>query len=105
MMGLAPYGEPRYASLIREHPVDVKPDGSFRLDMRYFGYATGLRMTSERFHALFGGPPLNCVANGRLLRVLNEKIKLRESFRPLRASMAARASIPLIGTRTRAFIA
>ena len=57
MMGLAPYGEPRYAELIRRHLVDVKPDGTFRLDMRYFAYATGLRMTSERFHALFGGPP------------------------------------------------
>jgi carbamoyltransferase len=57
MMGLAPYGEPRYADLIRRHLVDVKPDGTFRLDMRYFGYATGLRMTNERFHALFGGPP------------------------------------------------
>jgi carbamoyltransferase len=57
MMGLAPYGEPRYAELIRRHLVDVKPDGSFRLDMRYFGYATGLRMTTPRLHALFGGPP------------------------------------------------
>lgn len=57
MMGLAPYGEPRYAGLIREHLVDVKADGTFRLDMRYFGYATGLRMTSRRFHELFGGPP------------------------------------------------
>jgi carbamoyltransferase len=57
MMGLAPYGEPRYADLIRRHLVDVKPDGTFRLDMRYFGYATDLRMTTERFHALFGGPP------------------------------------------------
>jgi carbamoyltransferase len=57
MMGLAPYGEPRHAELIRRHLVDVKPDGTFRLDMRYFGYATGLRMTTPRFHALFGGPP------------------------------------------------
>jgi carbamoyltransferase len=57
MMGLAPYGEPRFAQLIRRHLVDVKPDGTFRLDMRYFGYATALRMTTERFHALFGGPP------------------------------------------------
>ncbi|HXW10207.1 MAG TPA: carbamoyltransferase, partial [Steroidobacteraceae bacterium] len=57
MMGLAPYGTPRYAGAIREHLVDVKPDGTFRLDMRYFDYATGLRMTSERFHALFGAPP------------------------------------------------
>jgi carbamoyltransferase len=57
MMGLAPYGEPRFAELIRRHLVDVKPDGTFRLDMRYFEYATGLSMTSDRFHALFGGPP------------------------------------------------
>ena len=57
MMGLAPYGEPRYVDLIRRHLVDVKPDGTFRLDMRYFDYATGLRMTSRRFDELFGGPP------------------------------------------------
>ncbi|MGB5103937.1 MAG: carbamoyltransferase [Steroidobacteraceae bacterium] len=56
MMGLAPYGEPRYAGLIRRHLVDVKPDGTFQLDMRYFGYATGLRMTTARFDVLFGGP-------------------------------------------------
>jgi len=57
VMGLAPYGEPKYASLIKEHLIDVKDDGSFRLNMDYFDYATGLRMTNERFHALFGGPP------------------------------------------------
>ena len=57
LMGLAPYGEPRYADLIRERLVDVKPDGSLRLDMSYFRYAHGLRMTSRRFHRLFGGPP------------------------------------------------
>ena len=57
VMGLAPYGEPKYAELILEKLVDLKPDGSFRLDLRYFDYCTGLRMTNERFHALFGGPP------------------------------------------------
>ena len=57
MMGLAPYGEPRYAEVIRRNLVDVKDDGTFRLDMRHFDYATGLRMTNDRFHALFGGPP------------------------------------------------
>ena len=57
LMGLAPYGEPRFAALIRRHLVDVKPDGSFRLDMRYFDYCTGLTMTNARFDALFGGPP------------------------------------------------
>ena len=57
LMGLAPYGEPRYASIIREHLVDVKPDGSFRLNLDYFGYLRGERMTNRRFAALFGGPP------------------------------------------------
>jgi len=57
VMGLAPYGEPRYAQRIFEHLIDVKPDGSFRLDLDYFDYCTGLRMTSERFHRLFDGPP------------------------------------------------
>jgi carbamoyltransferase len=57
LMGLAPYGEPRYADLIREEIVDVKPDGSLRLNMAYFNYCEGLRMTSPLFHDLFGGPP------------------------------------------------
>jgi carbamoyltransferase len=57
VMGLAPYGEPRYAQTILEHLIDLKADGSFRLDMSYFDYCTGLRMTNERFHKLFGGPP------------------------------------------------
>ncbi|MFO1316112.1 MAG: carbamoyltransferase [Burkholderiales bacterium] len=56
LMGLAPYGEPRYAQRIRDHLVDVKPDGTFRLDMRYFDFATGLTMTNARFDALFDGP-------------------------------------------------
>src|SRR5579872_120582 len=57
VMGLAPYGEPRYADLIQKHLIDVKDDGSFHLDMRYFDYCTGLTMTNSRFNALFGGPP------------------------------------------------
>lgn len=57
VMGLAPYGEPRYADLIMDRIVDVKPDGSFRLDQQYFDYCTGLTMTNHRFHDLFGGPP------------------------------------------------
>ncbi|REJ93828.1 MAG: hypothetical protein DWQ29_03485 [Planctomycetota bacterium] len=57
LMGLAPYGEPKYADLIRERLIDVKRDGSLRLDMSYFRFAHGLRMTSRRFHELFGGPP------------------------------------------------
>ena len=57
VMGLAPYGVPRYAPAIFEHLIDVKPDGTFRLDLDYFDYCIGLRMTNERFDALFGGPP------------------------------------------------
>ena len=57
LMGLAPYGEPKYADLIREKLIDLKPDGSFRLDLRYFNYCQGLTMTSRRFERLFGGPP------------------------------------------------
>jgi carbamoyltransferase len=56
-MGLAPYGEPRYAATILDRLMDLKHDGSFRLDLRYFDYCTGLRMTNDRFHELFGGPP------------------------------------------------
>ncbi len=57
VMGLAPYGEPRYADLIRENLITVADDGSFQLDMSYFDYATGLTMTNKKFDALFGGPP------------------------------------------------
>ncbi|MCE2947086.1 MAG: carbamoyltransferase [Betaproteobacteria bacterium] len=57
VMGLAPYGQPRYAQRILDHLIDLKPDGSFRLDMQYFNYCTGLTMTNDRFHQLFDGPP------------------------------------------------
>tara|TARA_B100000767_G_C19763843_1_gene536483 strand:+ start:1066 stop:2904 length:1839 start_codon:yes stop_codon:yes gene_type:complete len=57
VMGLAPYGEPRYADLIREKLIKIADDGSFQLDMSYFNYATGLTMTNKKFDALFGGPP------------------------------------------------
>jgi carbamoyltransferase len=57
LMGLAPYGQPRYVNLILDNLLDLKPDGTFRLNMRYFNYATGLTMTNARFDALFGGPP------------------------------------------------
>ncbi|MEV0225213.1 carbamoyltransferase [Streptomyces sp. NPDC050704] len=56
LMGLAPYGRPRYADLIREKLIDIKPDGSFRLDMRYFAYLRGQVMTGRGFEKLFGGP-------------------------------------------------
>ena len=56
VMGLAPYGVPRFAQTILDHLVDLKPDGSFQLDQDYFDYCTGLKMTNDRFDALFGGP-------------------------------------------------
>ncbi len=57
VMGLAPYGEPKYADLIYKHLIDVKPDGSFHMNMEYFNYCAGLTMTNDKFHTLFGGPP------------------------------------------------
>jgi carbamoyltransferase len=57
VMGLAPYGEPKYKDLIFEHLIDLKADGSYRMDMSHFNYCQGLTMTSEKFHRLFGGPP------------------------------------------------
>ena len=57
VMGLAPYGEPKYVQLILENILDLKDDGSFQLNMKYFNFAAGLTMTNNRFHKLFGGPP------------------------------------------------
>src|SRR3954468_21088366 len=56
VMGLAPYGEPRFAKTIKEHLIDIKEDGSFRLNLEYFDYCTGLKMTNAKFDRLFGGP-------------------------------------------------
>jgi carbamoyltransferase len=57
LMGLAPYGEPKYVDVIYEELIDLKEDGSFRLNMRYFNYGVGLTMINERFERLLGGPP------------------------------------------------
>ncbi|MEP6495572.1 MAG: carbamoyltransferase [bacterium] len=57
VMGLAPYGEPKYVDLIFKHLLELRDDGSFRLDQRYFNYLDGLTMTSDAFHDLFGGRP------------------------------------------------
>ena len=56
VMGLAPYGEPKYVQTIYDHLIDLKDDGSFRMNMKYFDYCSGLRMTNENFAELFGGP-------------------------------------------------
>ena len=57
LMGLAPYGEPKFAEAIRGKLMEAKPDGSFRLNLEYFDFLSGTTMTNEKFHALFGGPP------------------------------------------------
>ena len=57
VMGLAPYGTPRFADLIKETVIDIREDGSFQLDMSYFNYCTGLEMTNRKFDEVFGGPP------------------------------------------------
>jgi carbamoyltransferase len=57
LMGLAPYGEPRYVSLIYQHLIDLRDDGSYRMDQSHFNYCQGLTMTNAKFHRLFGGPP------------------------------------------------
>jgi len=57
VMGLAPYGEPKYANLIKDHIIDIQEDGSFHLNMDYFNYCTALTMTNRKFDRLFGGPP------------------------------------------------
>ena len=57
VMGLAPYGEPKYVDLIKDNLIEIKEDGSFHLDMSYFDYCVGLTMTNDKFHKLFGGPP------------------------------------------------
>ena len=58
-MGLAPYGQPIYAEIIKENLIDIKEDGTFKLDMSYFKYHRGFRMTSQKFHKLFGSLPRN----------------------------------------------
>ncbi|WP_133511026.1 carbamoyltransferase family protein [Candidatus Thiosymbion oneisti] len=85
LMGLAPYGEPRYLDLIYDHLLDLKEDGTFRLDMSYFNYATGLTMTNAKFHRLFGGPPRKPESEltqremdiARSIQIVTEEVVLR----------------------------
>ena len=96
-MGLAPYGQPTYADLIREKLIDIKDDGSFWMDMTYFNYCEGLTMTSSKFERLFGGPPrkpespltereMDLAAS---VQVVTEEIVLREG-RHVRAATGQR---------------
>lgn len=85
LMGLAPYGEPKYVDLILDNLLDLKDDGTFRLDMSYFNYATGLTMTSNKLHKLFGGPPRKAESEisqremdlARSIQVVTEEIVLK----------------------------
>ncbi len=85
MMGLAPYGEPKYKDLILSELMDLKEDGSFRLNMKYFGYCAGLRMVNKRFEKLFGGSPRkpeSCLTQrdmdlARSIQEVTEEVMLR----------------------------
>jgi len=85
LMGLAPYGEPKYVDRILDHLVDLRDDGTFRLDMSFFDYATGLTMTNRRFARLFEGPPRKSESEitqkemdiARSIQVVTEEIVLR----------------------------
>ena len=85
VMGLAPYGEPKYVDAIYRHLLDLKEDGSFQLNMKYFDYAVGLRMTKRAFDELFGGPPRQAEAPitqremdlARSIQVVTEEVVLR----------------------------
>ncbi|MBI2605558.1 MAG: carbamoyltransferase [Deltaproteobacteria bacterium] len=85
VMGLAPYGEPKYVDLIYKNLIELGEDGTFRLNMEYFDYETGLRMTNERFSRLFGGPPRKSESSvtrkemdlARSIQVVTEDVVLR----------------------------
>lgn len=88
VMGLAPYGEPKYKQIIYDHLIDVKDDGSFRLNMEYFNYCQGLTMTNEKFNNLFGGFPRKPETNltqkemdlARSLQEVTEEIVLKLGY-------------------------
>ncbi len=85
LMGLAPYGEPRYVDTILDNLLDLKDDGTFRLNMKYFNFATGLTMTNSHFDQLFGGPPRGAESEvtqremdlARSVQVVTEEIVLK----------------------------
>jgi carbamoyltransferase len=85
LMGLAPYGEPKYVDLIKRHLIDIKPDGTFKLDMSYFNYAAGLTMTNAQFNKLMGGPPRQAESQisqremdlARSIQVVTEEVVLK----------------------------
>ncbi|HEY3641636.1 MAG TPA: carbamoyltransferase [Xanthobacteraceae bacterium] len=92
VMGLAPYGTPRYAQLIYDNLIDLKPDGSFRLNLEYFDYCTGLTMTNERFDRLFGAPardPETLIEQRDMDIAASVQVVLEEAVLRLTRSLAA----------------
>ena len=98
-MGLAPYGEPKYARTILDHLIDLKPDGTFRLDIDYFDYCTGLTMTNGRFDALFGGParkPEEALAQRHMDLAASVQAVVEEAVLRLTRSLREETGIPYL---------
>ena len=99
VMGLAPYGEPKYARTILDHLIDLKPDGTFRLDIDYFDYCTGLTMTNGRFDALFGGParkPEEALAQRHMDLAASVQAVVEEAVLRLTRSLREETGIPYL---------
>jgi carbamoyltransferase len=97
VMGLAPYGETKYVQTILDHLIDLKPDGSFRLDLDYFDYCTGLTMTNARFDALFGGPPRKSeerIAPRHMHLAASIQAVIEEAMLRLTRALAAETGLP-----------
>jgi carbamoyltransferase len=95
LMGLAPYGCPKYAQMIRDRLIEIKPDGSFHLNLAYFDYCTGLRMTAERFDQLFGGParkPEDLITQKEMDLAASIQVVLEEIVLKLARSLARETS-------------
>jgi carbamoyltransferase len=96
LMGLAPYGSPKYAQVIRDNLIDLKQDGSFRLNLDYFSYCTGLTMTNARFDALFGGSPRNpetCLEQRHMDIAASVQVVLEDAMLRLTRSLAEETGI------------
>ncbi len=110
VMGLAPYGEPKYVDLIYKHLMDLQEDGSFTLNQKYFNYLTGLTMTSEAFNELFGGPPREPETKltqremdlARSVQVVCEEIMLRMARTAHSARRGSRTSCSPVASRSTA---
>ena len=99
LMGLAPYGEPKYAAVILERLMDLKEDGSFRLNLDYFDYCTGLKMTGRRFEELFGGParqPAEPLEQRHMDLAASVQAVLEEAVLRLTRGLAAETGLPYL---------